>query len=132
MRPAEQAHSANGQIESVKDQVLDSMLLNELQKQAATMERLGERFWGGPAGSNSPPKTPISGAGPVEARAGEDGVEFSGPGRSRKVKLSANTLAIQQNAPLPPGGPAAHKRGSVRLQASTTNQRSCRRVATER
>ena len=31
------AHSADGQVESVKYQVLDSMLLNELQKQAATI-----------------------------------------------------------------------------------------------
>ena len=57
----------------------------------------------------------LTGAGPAEARAAEDGVEFSGPGWSRKVKLSENTLTIEQNAPLPPGGPAAQKRGSVTL-----------------
>jgi hypothetical protein len=36
------AHSADGQIESVKYQLLDSMLLNELQKQNAQLERIGQ------------------------------------------------------------------------------------------
>ena len=37
------AHSADGQIESVKYQVLDSMLLNEVQKQAAKIEQQSEQ-----------------------------------------------------------------------------------------
>ena len=38
------AHSADGKIESVKYQVLDSMLLNELQKQAETNRQQGEEI----------------------------------------------------------------------------------------
>jgi len=38
------AHSADGQIESVKYQVLDSMLLNEVQKQAAKIHSLEDRL----------------------------------------------------------------------------------------
>ena len=38
------AHSADGQIESVKYQVLDSMLLNEVQKQAEKIRSLEERL----------------------------------------------------------------------------------------
>ena len=38
------AHSADGQIETVKYQVLDSMLLNELQKQALEIRELKERL----------------------------------------------------------------------------------------
>jgi hypothetical protein len=37
------AHSANGQIESVKYQVLDSMLLNGVQKQAQKIEQQAEQ-----------------------------------------------------------------------------------------
>ncbi len=37
------AHSADGQIESVKYQVLDSMLLNELQKQAEKIRQQAEQ-----------------------------------------------------------------------------------------
>jgi hypothetical protein len=38
------AHSADGQIETVKYQVLDSMLLNEVQKQAELIRSLEERL----------------------------------------------------------------------------------------
>jgi hypothetical protein len=38
------AHSADGQIETVKYQVLDSMLLNEVQKQAEQIRELKERL----------------------------------------------------------------------------------------
>jgi hypothetical protein len=38
------AHSADGQIETVKYQVLDSMLLNEAQKQATQIRRQGEQI----------------------------------------------------------------------------------------
>lgn len=38
------AHSADGQIETVKYQVLDSMLLNEVQRQQAEIRRLQERL----------------------------------------------------------------------------------------
>jgi hypothetical protein len=38
------AHSADGQIETVKYQVLDSMLLNELQKQSATIAAQKEQI----------------------------------------------------------------------------------------
>ena len=38
------AHSADGQIETVKYQVLDSMLLNEVQRQQAEIRRLEERL----------------------------------------------------------------------------------------
>jgi hypothetical protein len=38
------AHSADGQIETVKYQVLDSMLLNEVQRQQAEIHRLEERL----------------------------------------------------------------------------------------
>jgi hypothetical protein len=38
------AHSADGKIETVKYQVLDSMLLNELQRQQAEICRLEERL----------------------------------------------------------------------------------------
>jgi hypothetical protein len=37
------AHSADGQIETVKYQVLDSMLLNEVQRQEANISRLEQR-----------------------------------------------------------------------------------------
>lgn len=40
------AHSADGQIESVKYQVLGAMLLNEMQRQAATLAALEERIDG--------------------------------------------------------------------------------------
>jgi hypothetical protein len=38
------AHSADGQIETVKYQVLDSMLLNEVQRQQADIQRLQQRL----------------------------------------------------------------------------------------
>ncbi len=38
------AHSADGQVESVKYQMLDSMLLNELQKQAEKIRSLEDRL----------------------------------------------------------------------------------------
>jgi hypothetical protein len=38
------AHSADGQIETVKYQVLDSMLLNEVQKQAEEIRELKARL----------------------------------------------------------------------------------------
>jgi hypothetical protein len=38
------AHSADGQIETVKYQVLDSMLLNEVQRQQGEIRRLEERL----------------------------------------------------------------------------------------
>ena len=38
------AHSADGQIETVKYQVLDSMLLNEVQRQQAQIRELEERL----------------------------------------------------------------------------------------
>ena len=38
------AHSADGQIETVKYQLLDSMLLNELQKQAELIRSLEDRL----------------------------------------------------------------------------------------
>jgi hypothetical protein len=38
------AHSADGQIETVKYVVLDSMLLNEVQRQQAEIWRLEERL----------------------------------------------------------------------------------------
>jgi hypothetical protein len=62
-----------------------------------------------------PEQGAMAGSGPVEARADEAGVEFAGPGWSRKVRLSENTLTIEQNTPLPPGGPAPEKRGNTAL-----------------
>ena len=44
MYPDLVAHSADGQIETVKYQVLDSMLLNELQKQNATIAAQKEQI----------------------------------------------------------------------------------------
>ena len=38
------AHSVDGQIETVKYQVLDSMLLNEIQRQQAQIRKLEERL----------------------------------------------------------------------------------------
>jgi septal ring factor EnvC (AmiA/AmiB activator) len=38
------AHSADGQIETVKYQVLDSMLLNEVQRQQAEIRRLEQKI----------------------------------------------------------------------------------------
>jgi hypothetical protein len=57
----------------------------------------------------------MAGSGPVEARVNEEGVDFAGPGWSRQVRLSDNTLTIEQNTPLPPGGPAPEKRGNATL-----------------
>ena len=62
-----------------------------------------------------PEQGAMAGSGPVEARVNEEGVEFAGPGWSRKVRLSENILTIEQDSPLPPGGPAPEKRGNATL-----------------
>jgi hypothetical protein len=62
-----------------------------------------------------PEEGALGGPGPVTARVDGEGVEFAGPGWSRKVRLSDNALTIEQNTPLPPGGPVPEKRGNATL-----------------
>ena len=57
----------------------------------------------------------LAGSGPVEAKVSEDGVEFASATVTRTIRLSESTLTIEQKTPLPPGGPASGKRGSVTL-----------------
>ena len=57
----------------------------------------------------------LAGAGPVQARVTEDGVEFTGAGWHRTVRLAESTLTIEQSTPLPSGGPVAEKRGNATL-----------------
>jgi hypothetical protein len=62
-----------------------------------------------------PEQGALAGAGQVDARVTEDGVEFTSPGSMRTVRLSDNTLTIEQRAPLPSGGPTPGKRGNATL-----------------
>ncbi len=57
----------------------------------------------------------LAGGGPVTAKALADGVEFTGAGWSRTVRLSETALTIEQSTPLPSGGLASGKRGNVTL-----------------
>jgi len=56
----------------------------------------------------------LAGSGPTQARVNEDGVEFSGAGFHRTVRLSENALTIEQSAAIPPG-PTPGKRGNATL-----------------
>ena len=51
--------------------------------------------------------------GPVEVRDTGDGLEISGKGWKRTVKLVEGALTIEQLNPLPPDGLTAVKRGNV-------------------
>ncbi len=62
-----------------------------------------------------PEQGALAGSGPVEGRVTEDGVEFTGQGWSRTVRLSENALTIEQKTPLPAAGPAPEKRGNATL-----------------
>ena len=57
----------------------------------------------------------LTGPGPVDVRAGGDTLEFSGKGWGRTVRLSENTLTIEQSTPLPSDGLAPDRRGNVSL-----------------
>jgi hypothetical protein len=56
----------------------------------------------------------LGGTGRVEVRESGDSLEFSGTGWKRTVRLAEGELRIEQPS-LPVGGPAAEKRGNVKL-----------------
>ena len=56
----------------------------------------------------------LAGAGHVEARVTEGGVEFTGPGFRRTVTLAENALTIEQGVAVPPG-PTPGKHGNATL-----------------
>jgi hypothetical protein len=53
--------------------------------------------------------------GPVEVRAADDALEFSGKGWKRTARLSGTTLTIEQSSPLPADGLTSEKRGGATL-----------------
>jgi hypothetical protein len=75
-------------------------------------------------GSNFiPAQGALGGAGPVEARKLENGVEFTAGSWRRTVKLSEASLTIEQSAPLAAEGPQTVKRDAVTLQVERTSPR---------
>jgi len=57
----------------------------------------------------------LSGPGAVEVRANGDTLEFAGKGWKRSVRLTENTLTIEQTSPLPADGLTSDRRGNVSL-----------------
>jgi hypothetical protein len=53
--------------------------------------------------------------GATEVRIVGDGLEFSGKGWKRTIRLAENSLTMEQSSPLPGDGPAAEKRGNTVL-----------------
>jgi hypothetical protein len=53
--------------------------------------------------------------GPVEVRAVDDALEFTGKGWKRTARLSETTLTIEQSSPLPADAPTSEKRGGATL-----------------
>jgi hypothetical protein len=54
--------------------------------------------------------------GPVEVRPTEDGLEFSGQGWRRTVRMVDATVLIEQDTPLPPDGITPETRGNIGLE----------------
>jgi hypothetical protein len=57
----------------------------------------------------------FAGPGPVEVRAADDALEFTGKGWKRTVRLSQTTLTIEQNSPLPADSLSPEKRAGATL-----------------
>jgi hypothetical protein len=57
----------------------------------------------------------FAGPGPVEVRAADDALEFTGKGWKRTARLSETTLTIEQSSPLPVSAPIPEQRGGVAL-----------------
>jgi hypothetical protein len=57
----------------------------------------------------------FAGPGPVEVRATDDALEFSGKGWKRTARLSETTLTIEQSSPLPADSLSPEKRGGATL-----------------
>jgi hypothetical protein len=55
------------------------------------------------------------GSGPVEVRAADDALEFTGKGWKRTARLSETTLTIEQSSPLPADRLTSEKRGGATL-----------------
>lgn len=68
------------------------------------------------AGENFVPEQgTMAGTGPAEVRATADSLRFVGKDWQRTVRLSGETLSIEQTSPLPPGLPASEVRPGVEL-----------------
>jgi len=57
----------------------------------------------------------FAGPGPVEVRAADDALEFTGKGWKRAARLSETTLTIEQSSPLPADRLSSEKRGGATL-----------------
>jgi hypothetical protein len=57
----------------------------------------------------------LAGPGPVEVRATDDALEFTGKGWRRTARLSETTLTIEQSSPLPADSLPSEKRGGATL-----------------
>ena len=57
----------------------------------------------------------FAGPGPVEVRAADDTLEFTGKGWKRTARLSETTLTIEQSSPLPADRLSSEKRGGATL-----------------
>ena len=57
----------------------------------------------------------FAGPGPVEVRATDDALEFTGKGWKRTARLSETTLTIEQSSPLPADSLSPEKRGGATL-----------------
>jgi hypothetical protein len=57
----------------------------------------------------------FAGPGPVEVRAADDALEFTGKGWKRTARLSETALTIEQSSPLPANAPIPEQRGGARL-----------------
>jgi hypothetical protein len=57
----------------------------------------------------------FAGPGPVEVRAADDALEFTGKGWKRTARLSETTLTIEQSSPLPADALISEKRGGATL-----------------
>jgi hypothetical protein len=57
----------------------------------------------------------FAGPGPVEVRAADDGLEFTGKGWKRTARLTENTLTIEQSSPLLADRLSSEKRGGATL-----------------
>jgi hypothetical protein len=57
----------------------------------------------------------FAGPGPVEVRASDDALEFTGKGWKRTARLSETTLTIEQSSPLPADRLSSEKRGGATL-----------------
>jgi hypothetical protein len=57
----------------------------------------------------------FAGPGPVEVRAMDDALEFTGKGWKRTARLAETTLTIEQTSPLPADAPISEKRGGATL-----------------